>query len=56
VTVELGDSSYPARAVVTAGEERERLYRMVSDGTSAYETGTDRVFPVVVLDGVPAPA
>jgi deazaflavin-dependent oxidoreductase (nitroreductase family) len=56
VTVELGDSSYQARAVVTAGEERERLYRMVSDGTSAYEKSTDRVFPVVVLEGVPAPA
>src|SRR3954447_22689299 len=55
VTVELGDRSYEARAVVTAGEERERLYRMVSDGTSAYEPNTDRVFPVVVLDGVPAP-
>jgi deazaflavin-dependent oxidoreductase (nitroreductase family) len=56
VTVELGDGSYQARAVVTAGEERERLYRMVSDGTSAYEKNTDRIFPVVVLEGVPAPA
>jgi deazaflavin-dependent oxidoreductase (nitroreductase family) len=56
VTVELGDSSFQARAVVTAGEERDRLYRMVSDGTSAYEKNTDRVFPVVVLEGVPAPA
>jgi deazaflavin-dependent oxidoreductase (nitroreductase family) len=56
VTVELGDGSYQARAVVTAGEERERLYRMVSDGTSAYEKNTDRVFPVVVLEGVPARA
>jgi deazaflavin-dependent oxidoreductase (nitroreductase family) len=56
VTVELGAGSYAARAVVTAGAERDRLYRMVSDGTSAYEQNTDRVFPVVVLDGVPAPA
>jgi deazaflavin-dependent oxidoreductase (nitroreductase family) len=56
VTVELGGSSCQARAVVTAGEERERLYRMVSDGSSAYEKNTDRVFPVVVLEGVPAPA
>jgi deazaflavin-dependent oxidoreductase (nitroreductase family) len=56
VTVELGDGSYQVRAVVTAGEERERLYRMVSDGTSAYERNTDREFPVVVLEGVPAPA
>jgi deazaflavin-dependent oxidoreductase (nitroreductase family) len=55
VTVELGDSSYQARAVVTAGEERDRLYRMVSDGGSAYEQNTTRVFPVIVLEGVPAP-
>ena len=55
VTVELGDGCYPARAVVTAGEERSRLYRRVSDGASAYERNTDRVFPVVLLEGVPAP-
>jgi deazaflavin-dependent oxidoreductase (nitroreductase family) len=55
VRVELGDSSYQARAVVTTGEERDRLYRMVSDGTSAYEQNTDRMFPVIILDGVPAP-
>lgn len=55
VTVELGDRSYEARAVVATGEERVRLYRMVSDGTSAYELNSARVFPVVVLDGVPAP-
>lgn len=36
-------------------DERGRLYRLVSDGTSAYERATDRVFPVVVLDGVAAP-
>ena len=56
VTVELGDRSFPAQAVVTAGEERDRLYRLVSDGAGQYEKNTDRVFPVVVLDGVPAPA
>jgi deazaflavin-dependent oxidoreductase (nitroreductase family) len=56
VTVELGNRSYEARAIVTAGEERDRLYRIVSDGTSAYEQNTDRVFPVIVLEGVPAPA
>src|SRR3954454_25225275 len=56
VTVELGDSSYQGRAVVTAGEESERLYRMVSDGPSAYEQNTDRIFPVIILEGVPAPA
>jgi deazaflavin-dependent oxidoreductase (nitroreductase family) len=56
VTVELGDANYQARAVVTTGEERDRLYRRVSDGTSAYEQNTDRIFPVIVLEGVPAPA
>ncbi|WP_329054811.1 nitroreductase family deazaflavin-dependent oxidoreductase [Amycolatopsis sp. NBC_01488] len=56
VTVELGDRSYQARAVVTTGEERDRLYRRVSDGAAAYEQNTDRVFPVIVLEGVPAPA
>jgi deazaflavin-dependent oxidoreductase (nitroreductase family) len=56
VTVELGDQSFQARAVVTAGEERERLYRMVSEMGSEYEKNTDRVFPVIVLEGVPAPA
>ena len=56
VTVELGDGSFRARAVVTEGEERDRLYAMVSDGASDYEKNTDRVFPIVVLEGVPAPA
>jgi deazaflavin-dependent oxidoreductase (nitroreductase family) len=56
VTVELGDRSFPARAVVTAGEERDRLYAMVSAGASEYEQNTDRVFPVIVLEGVSAPA
>jgi hypothetical protein len=58
VTVELGDRSFPARAVVTAGEERDRLYGLASkavSGYSEYEKNTDQVFPVVVLDGVPAP-
>jgi len=56
VTVELGDRSFPARAVVTAGEERDRLYSLISAGASEYEQNTDRVFPVIVLEGVPAPA
>jgi deazaflavin-dependent oxidoreductase (nitroreductase family) len=56
VTVELGDQSFHARAVVTAGEERDRLYGLISGGAAEYEKNTDRVFPVVVLEGVPAPA
>ena len=56
VKVELGDKSFEARAIVTAGEERDRLYGMVSGAASEYEKNTDRVFPVVVLEGVPASA
>ena len=57
VTVELGDGTFQARAVVTEGEERDRLYGIITGGAlSAYEQNTDRVFPVIVLDGVPAPA
>ena len=55
MTVELGAGRYPAQAVVLTGEERDRLYRTVSDGTSPYEQNTARVFPVVVLEGVPSP-
>jgi deazaflavin-dependent oxidoreductase (nitroreductase family) len=55
VTVELGNESFSARAVVMAGEERDRLYGMVAGAGSGYEKNTDRVFPVIVLDGVPAP-
>jgi hypothetical protein len=29
---------------------------MISDGAAEYEKNTDRVFPVIVLEGVPAPA
>jgi deazaflavin-dependent oxidoreductase (nitroreductase family) len=56
VTVELGDQSFAAHAVVTAGEERDRLYGLISAGAAEYEQNTDRVFPVIVLEGVPAPA
>jgi deazaflavin-dependent oxidoreductase (nitroreductase family) len=56
VVVELGEGSFQAQAVVTEGEERDRLYSMISGGASEYEKNTDRVFPVIVLEGVPAPA
>jgi deazaflavin-dependent oxidoreductase (nitroreductase family) len=59
VTVELGDRSFQARAVVTAGEERDLLYGLASGAVAAfseYEKNTDRVFPVIVLEGVSAPA
>lgn len=56
VVVEIGDASHHANAVFPQGAERDRLYAKVSDGSSPYEQNTDRVFPVVVLEGVPAPA
>jgi deazaflavin-dependent oxidoreductase (nitroreductase family) len=56
VTVELGDQSFPAQAVVTEGAERDRLWALVADIGAGYEKNTDRVIPVVVLEGVPAPA
>ena len=57
VTVELGDGTFQARAVVTEAEERDRLYAIITGGAlSEYEKNTDRVFPVIVLEGVPAPA
>src|SRR5215472_11202333 len=33
VTVELGDGTFPARAVVTEGEERDRLFAIITGGT-----------------------
>ena len=59
VTVELGRESYQARAVIAQGGERDRLYGLIAAQVPAfgeYEKNTDRTFPVVVLEGVPAPA
>jgi deazaflavin-dependent oxidoreductase (nitroreductase family) len=58
VTVEMGTGSYQARAVLVNGAERDRLYASISARIGLlreYERATDRLFPVVVLDGVPAP-
>jgi deazaflavin-dependent oxidoreductase (nitroreductase family) len=58
VTVELGPNRYEARAVVAAGEERDRLYAILSADAPTlrdHEQKTTRQFPVVVLEGVPAP-
>jgi deazaflavin-dependent oxidoreductase (nitroreductase family) len=59
VVVELGHGSHQARAVVVQGWERDRLYDLIRQQIPAfgeYEQMTERVFPVVVLEGVPAPA
>lgn len=58
VHVEIGDLSVAARAVTVQGMERDRLYALIAEQVPAfreYERTTTRVFPVVVLDGVPAP-
>ncbi|MER7539450.1 nitroreductase/quinone reductase family protein [Streptomyces sp. NPDC097704] len=60
VTVELGAPEgtverFAARAVVTEGEERDRLYAEQCDrdpAFTAYQAGTDRVIPVVALHRV----
>ncbi|MFB6632744.1 nitroreductase/quinone reductase family protein [Streptomyces sp. NPDC056362] len=57
VTVELGSPDgtverFAARAVVTEGEERDRLYAEQSardPAFAAYQSGTDRIIPVVAL-------
>ena len=59
VTVELGDATYQARAVVPDGEERDRLFGILaaeSPSLRDYEKSTTRRIPIVVLEGVPAPA
>ncbi|SED96415.1 nitroreductase/quinone reductase family protein [Streptomyces sp. TLI_105] len=60
VTVELGTPEgtverFAARAVVTEGEERDRLYAEQCDrdpAFAAYQAGTERVIPVVALHRV----
>jgi deazaflavin-dependent oxidoreductase (nitroreductase family) len=58
VRVELGRHAYEARAIVAVGEERDRLYAILSAEAptlQGYEQSTTRRFPIVVLEGVPAP-
>ncbi|MFC9705598.1 nitroreductase/quinone reductase family protein [Streptomyces sp. NPDC056943] len=60
VTVELGTPEgtverFGATAVVTEGEERDRLYAEQADrdpGFAAYQAATDRIIPVVALHRV----
>jgi deazaflavin-dependent oxidoreductase (nitroreductase family) len=59
VTVEFGGASYEVQAVIAGGADRDRLYGLIAAKVPAfgeYEKNTDRTFPVVVLEGVPAPA
>jgi deazaflavin-dependent oxidoreductase (nitroreductase family) len=55
VTVELPGETYTARARVTQGEERDRLFRAQADlmpGFNEYQEKTTRVIPVIVLERV----
>jgi deazaflavin-dependent oxidoreductase (nitroreductase family) len=53
VTAEVGTETFPARATVTSGEERARLYdaqAALMPGFAEYAQKTTREIPVVVLD------
>ena len=53
VVLEVGDERFPARATVTSGEERRRLYdaqAALMPGFADYAQKTTREIPVVVLD------
>ncbi len=55
VTIELGQERFQARAVIAAGQERERLYRQQAaqmPGFAEYERKTTRQIPVVLLERV----
>jgi proline iminopeptidase len=55
VTVEVGTERFPARAAVTEGEERARLYRAQADlmpNFDEYANATSREIPVVVIERV----
>ncbi|PSL01777.1 deazaflavin-dependent oxidoreductase (nitroreductase family) [Haloactinopolyspora alba] len=57
VTVELGDRTISATAVVPDGTERDRLWAAHTEAIpdfGAYEERTDRTIPVVVLEPRPA--
>lgn len=52
VTVEVGAETYPARAVVLAAEERDRVFADIvarSPGFGEYQTKTSRVIPIIRL-------
>jgi len=52
VSVEIGDRTVPATAVVLAGEERDRWFAEQArryPGFAEYQAKTDRVIPVVAL-------
>jgi deazaflavin-dependent oxidoreductase (nitroreductase family) len=53
VTVEIGTESFPARASVLEGEERQRLFDQMAaqmPGFAEYQENTTRQLPVIVLE------
>jgi deazaflavin-dependent oxidoreductase (nitroreductase family) len=55
VTIELGSERFQARAKVTSGEERDRLYKNQAaqmDIFNDYQKKTTRQIPVVVLERI----
>jgi len=57
VTVEVGTEKFMANAVVTTGEERERLYDQQAalyPGFTDYKKKTDREIPVILLERIDA--
>jgi deazaflavin-dependent oxidoreductase (nitroreductase family) len=55
VTVEVGSERFQARAVVTTGEERQRLFNTQADKIPIfhdYQKKTTRQIPVVVLERI----
>ncbi|MDH6435461.1 deazaflavin-dependent oxidoreductase (nitroreductase family) [Streptomyces sp. SAI-144] len=58
VTVESGVFTYEAKAVVLAGEERDRAFARAVEsdrGWATYQEKTDRVLPVVALHEIASP-
>jgi deazaflavin-dependent oxidoreductase (nitroreductase family) len=53
VEVEVGTDSFPARAIVVEGTERDELFARQASlypQFRKYQDGTDRVIPVVILE------
>jgi len=53
VTVEMGPERFQARARITSGEERERLFKLQADKYAIfydYQKKTTRQLPVVVFE------
>jgi deazaflavin-dependent oxidoreductase (nitroreductase family) len=53
VTVEVGSETYPARATVLRGEERDRLFKRHAEqypGFAEYQAKTSRTIPVSALE------